>query len=105
MRYFIAFLLFFTLTATAKDRNHVVIPTKIHCFKLDLILKELKEQYGEEPIFVGNSELEKSTTMMFVNQETGSYTVIGVKKQVGCVLDIGGEVRYRLPKMLENKLL
>ena len=109
MRYLIAFLLLLSLTATARDRvyrDHSVVPTDIHCFKLNLLLKELRENFGEEPIFVGKSEqTQKSTTMMFVNQETGSYTVIGVKKEMGCILDTGGEVRYRMPKSLENRIM
>lgn len=92
--------------AQAKERDHVVIPTEIHCFKAHLILDELKLKYGEEPIFMGKSELDQdSVTMMFVNQQTGSYTILGLGKDVGCIFDTGNNIRYRMPKSLENKLM
>lgn len=107
MRKLILTCLFCVLTmAQAKDKNHIVIPTNIHCFKVEMLLDELKLKYGEEPIFMGKSELEQeSVTMMFVNQQTGSYTVVGLGKSIGCVFDTGNNIRYRMPKVLENKTL
>lgn len=107
MRYFsILLLLFFTSTfAKSTNKNHTVIPVKIHCFKIEILLDELKS-YGEDPIFIGSSGVDKdSVTMMFVNQQTGSYTIVGMGKDIGCVYDTGNNVRYRMPKVLENKVL
>jgi hypothetical protein len=65
-------------------------------------LAELRNKYGEVPIFVGKSELEEDVvTMMLVNQINGSYTVLSVGKGVACILDTGGDVQYRLPKITE----
>ena len=100
----IALTLFLVQTAYAKDR--IVIPTEIHCFKAEVLIKELLDVYSEEPIIIGKSELDKdATTMVFVNQQTGSYTIVNTGKGIACVLDTGNTVKYRMPKVLENKLM
>jgi len=92
--------------AKPKNRDHTVIKTEIHCFKLQSLMTELRDKYGEEPIFIGKSEVDAdATTMMFVNQTAGTYTIVGVGRGVGCVYDIGSDIKYRMPKILENKLL
>lgn len=100
----VALTLFLVQLAYAKER--IAIPTNIYCFKAEVLLKDLKDDYGEEPIVIGKSDIDKdATTMMFVNQQTGSFTVITVGNGIGCVLDTGNTVRYRMPKLLENKLM
>jgi hypothetical protein len=99
-------LILFLLLTNAHAKERTVITTKVTCFKLEKLVDQLKDNYGEEPIFMGKSELENNTvTMMFVNQNTGSYTVVGMGKDVGCVLDTGNKMQYRMPKVLENKLM
>jgi hypothetical protein len=106
MRVLAAFLLLLSLTAYSKEKNHTIISTDIHCFKLETILKELKSSYGEEPIFVGKSSLEDGViTAVYVNQFTGSYTVLETSPKIGCVLSTGNDMRYRMPKSLENTVL
>jgi hypothetical protein len=104
MRKLLLVLLLALPLAQAKERDHVVIPTDIHCFKINMLIDELKLKYGEEPIFMGKSELDKeSVTMIFANQQTGSYTIVGLGKYIGCVFDTGNDIHYRMPKVLENK--
>jgi hypothetical protein len=89
-----------------QHKDHIVVKTEIHCFKLQTLTAELRDKYGEEPIFLGKSDIEgDSVTTVFVNQDTGSYTVVGIGNGVGCIYDVGADMRYRMPKILENKLL
>ena len=105
MRYLL-FLLLFCSISYAKDTEHIVVPTDVHCFKAQVLLNELKGKYGEDPIFMGKSGLEEGVmTMMFANQDTGSYTVVVAGKGIACVLDTGDNLKYRVPKALENKLM
>ena len=107
MRHIIlACLLFSTATFAETKKDYVVVNPDIYCFNAKSLLKELKNKYGEEPIFIGQSEQEEGTvTMMYVNQKTGSYTVLSTNKDVACVFDTGNNVKYRMPKVLESKLL
>jgi hypothetical protein len=105
MRYIITLLLLCSNIAWA-ERDHVVIPTDIHCFKYDVLIKQLKNRFGEEPVFIGKSGLDEgAVTMMFINQANSSYTVVTANRDVACVFDSGDDVIYRLPKSMQNNLM
>jgi len=102
MRYVALLLTMFALSAVADD--HVVVSNDIHCFKQEVIIGQLRTQFNEEPIVVGKSGIEKGATLMiYVNQQTGTFTVLTVGSGVACVLDAGDNIRYRMPRALENK--
>lgn len=91
--------------AFAKDES-AVVTMDVYCFKFSALKKELENRYGEDPIVIGKSSLEKgAATIVYVSQETGSYTIVESDGEVGCVLASGTNVRYRMPKSLENKSL
>jgi hypothetical protein len=100
MRRLAILLLLVALPTFAKDKANS------QCYNLQPLFSELKNKFGEEPIFIGSSEQRrKSITMMLVNQETGTYTVLRVTKETGCIMDTGADVKYRMPKSLESKML
>jgi hypothetical protein len=102
MRYLVLLLTMFALSALAED--HVIVTNDVHCFKKDVIIEQLRGQFDEEPIVIGKSTLEKGAVLMlYVNQQTGTYTVLTTGSGVACILDTGGSVRYRMPKALDNK--
>ena len=103
MRYLALLLTMFALSALAAD-DHVVVSNDIHCFKKEVIISQLWGQFAEEPIVVGRSGIEKGATLMiYVNQQNGTFTVLTVGSGVACVLDAGDNIRYRMPRALENK--
>lgn len=103
MRYLALLLTMFALSALAAD-DHVVVSNDIHCFKKEVIISQLRGQFAEEPIVVGRSVIEKGATLMiYVNQQNGTFTVLTVGSGVACVLDAGDNIRYRMPRALENK--
>jgi len=103
MRYLALLLTMFTLLAVAAD-DHVIVTNDVHCFKKDVMLSQLRNQFEEEPIFVGKSGIEQGATLViYVNQQTGTYTVLTMGSGVACVLDAGNNTRYRMPRALENK--
>jgi hypothetical protein len=92
--------------AKGKEKDHIVLKTNIDCFKAPVLIAQLRDKFGEEPIFIGKSLMEEETaTFMFVNQESGSYTIVTGNQDVMCVYDSGNQMRYRLPKAIENKLM
>jgi hypothetical protein len=83
-----------------------LVRVDVYCFKLDALKKEIEKKYGEDPIVIGKSSLEEGTaTVVYVSQQTGTYTIIESDGEVGCVLATGTNVRYRMPKALERKML
>ena len=104
MRCFIFALALLSLSALAND--HVVVTEEVHCFAPKAIFDQLKNKFGEEAIFVGKSSLESGAiVMVYVNQQTGTYTVLQAGRDIVCVLDTGRDMQYRMPKALENKLM
>jgi len=100
----LALLLFISFQALADD--HVVVPTNVHCFKQEILYKQLRDRFEEQPVFMGKSLLEEEvSTVLYVNQQTGTYTLIQAGHGAACVLDTGNNMRYRIPKALENKLM
>jgi len=96
-------LLLLSFQAFAED--HVVVSTDVHCFKKDIIYKQLRDRFEEQPVFMGKSAIEEQvSTVLYVNQQTGTYTLLQVGSGVACVLDTGNNMRYRLPKTLEKLL-
>ena len=91
--------------AFSKDQS-TVVQMDVYCFKFSAITKELENRYGEDPIVIGKSSLEKDVaTIVYVSQETGSYTIVESDGNVACILASGTNVRYRMPKTLERKAL
>lgn len=87
------------------QEGHIVIQTEVHCFLYKSAIESIKNKYGEEPIFVGKSSMDSGTvTMMLVNQETGSYTILTTDRRIACLLDLGDQVIYRIPRDLQNKI-
>ena len=92
----VALALFISMSSHAQG---VKTEKPIMCFPLKTLLKDLKNKYREEPMIVGKtSGVNKVVTAFYVNLETGSYTVIEMDDEAGCVISVGTEVHYRIPK-------
>ena len=88
--------MFVSMSATAQA---VKIDKPIMCFPIKTLLKDLKNKYKEEPMIIGKtSGVDKVVTAFYINVETGSYTVVEMDDEAGCVISLGTEVHYRIPK-------
>jgi hypothetical protein len=98
----LAVLLGFSLVAHAapKPPKAVKAEKAVVCFPIKTLLKDLYNKYGEEPMVVGvDGNMEEVGMALYVNRETGSYTVIEFDSEAGCILSVGRNVRYRFPKV------
>lgn len=85
-------------TITAKAQG-VRVDRPVLCFPIKTLLKDLKEKYREEPMIVGKTTgVGGVVTAFYINIETGSYTVIEMDDEAGCVVSIGTNAHYRMPK-------
>ena len=88
------------------DTDSVMVKTEIPCFPIKILLTSLKNKFGEEPMVMGESSLEEGvTTVVFVNQQTGTYTVVEMGEGIGCILSTGSKVKYRFPKSLSKSMM
>jgi hypothetical protein len=105
MRKLILLLACFSTFAFADD-DKAVVTTDILCTKTPLALESLKQAYGEELIVLGDSTQEQGVkTGVFINLETGTYTILDFNKDVACVLAVGKNVTLRVPKTLKKAML
>lgn len=69
------------------------------CFPGTKLFDDLKDKYGEEPMVMGVEGTMKDVGMaLFINKDTGSYTVVEFDSEAACIISIGKNVRYRFPK-------
>jgi hypothetical protein len=81
-------------------KKGVKVEKAVVCFPLKVLLDDLKIKYKEEPMIIGmTGTLEDVAMAVYINKETGSYTVIEFDEEAGCILSVGDRVRYRFPKL------
>lgn len=103
MKYFLLALLIPLACNAADESESVVVSTDIVCYKLERLVDTLIHKYKEDPIFLGKSLVEKDAYIaMYVNKEFGTYTVVQAGNGVGCILDSGKNVKYRMPTEMQK---
>ena len=86
-------------TSGATDKP-VRADKSIVCYPIKPFLKDIKNKYGEEAMIIGEEgTMEQVGMAVYINKESGSYTVIEFDKEAACVLSVGKNVRYRFPKI------
>lgn len=97
-KYLIAVILAM-LCVAATAQKPVESTKKVVCFPLNVLLKDLKDKYGEEPMVLGiTSNMDDVGMGLYINRDTGSYTVVEFDREAACVVSVGKNVRYRFPK-------
>lgn len=87
------------LCIAASAQKPVESTKKVVCFPLNVLLKDLKDKYGEEPMVMGiTANMDDVGMGLYINRDTGSYTVVEFDKEAACVISVGKNVRYRFPK-------
>lgn len=96
----VAFLLGVSLIVYAqKAEKPVTTSKKIVCLSFKKAISDLKEKYGEEPIVMGTTtNMEDVKMAVFVNPDTGSFTVLEFDEEAACIISVGKDARYRTPK-------
>lgn len=78
----------------------VRVDKPIICYPIKQFLSDIKNKYGEEAMVMGVEGTMESVGMaLYINKETGTYTVVEFDAEAACVLSVGKNVRYRFPKV------
>jgi hypothetical protein len=84
--YLLAICLFLTTSVLAEEQRGFAVS----CDSTEKIMTILKEQFKEIPIAVGIShDSVNSITSIWLNPETGSFTIVQSHKEMSCVLVTG----------------
>ncbi len=90
----LAFL--FCLTSTLANAQIFDSKTTIRCGETNYILTNLAgEEIKEHPMWVGTSDTSKTSTMVMVNNNTQTWTVVQFDKKIACVLGVGEGFRFK----------
>lgn len=57
------------------------------CDNVQKVIKSLGESYEEKPIWAGSGESTRFS--LFINQTTGSWTIIQFTSEFACILGVG----------------
>lgn len=59
------------------------------CDSTKAVIKFLSERYGEKPAWIAKSGDDDTFFTLFLNQKTGSWTLLQYTKETACVLGTG----------------
>ena len=72
----------------------------IICMPINTLLKDLKNKYHEEPMIIGKTTgVDGVVTAVYVNLETGSYTIAEMDEEAACIISVGTKMHYRMPNL------
>ena len=94
-----ALALALTTSAAAAAQDKKYFNTRLDCAPLPQIMQEVVAAYDEQPLFIGQSitqdlqgRLYQGGAMMFVNQTTGTWSVITMYADgIACVSAFGND--------------
>lgn len=81
--------LFVALMATSDPKP---LQGEFYCNTFQVLDKILRKDYKEEPRVIGRGNKNTSTMALYINTETGSYTLVVVFPDKACVLDVGNQL-------------
>ena len=73
----------------------VTVEKPVYCDKPEALIRSITgNNYKERPKWLGEDE--KSRYSLFVNEETGSWTIIQFNDKIACVLGVGESSKFVL---------
>ena len=87
------------IVAIAANAEPVKANKPVYCFPIKTLISNLKNSYGEEPMVMGKHSVMKDVGVsLYVNTQTGTFTMLEFDNEAGCVISSGTDLRYRFPK-------
>lgn len=83
-------LLLLTATPHLAARDWTTLTAQIGCGPFREIVKVLTDQkFKETPLWIGQSEGDLTSFVVFLNSDDGNWTVLQYYKETACVLGMG----------------
>jgi hypothetical protein len=90
----LAFL--FCWTSTLANAQLFESKTTIQCGETKYILTNLfGGEVEEQPLWVGTNDTSKTSTVVMVNNNTQTWTVVQFDKKIACVLGVGEGFKFK----------
>lgn len=88
-KFFLLFTTLFFAGSTTTSATSYQANKPVMCDSLENITKTMKDQYGEDPIWVGNDLENNGKYVMLSNFQTKTWTFVQFTKDWACVLGVG----------------
>lgn len=75
----------------AQSSNWFEAGKPVLCGPIKEFIGSLTQDFKEYPVFIGKDGKEESRYSLFVNQETGTWTIIQFGREIACLLGVGAE--------------
>lgn len=70
------------------------LSTEFPCGETKKITEFLKERYNEAPIILGKTDdVAKSLMSLWVNKNSGSWTLLATKEELTCIIGTGTDLK------------
>ncbi len=90
----LAFL--FCLTSSIANAQAFESRKPVICDNTQKIIKSLIENYNEKPIWTAKDARDETRYSLFVNNKTGTWTLLQMTSEVACILGIGDDSKLIL---------
>lgn len=88
----VAFL--FCLTSTIAYAQVFQSSKQVICDNTKAVMDFLAENFEEKPVWIAKDQNDETRYSLFVNQKTGSWTLLQFTPTVACFLGMGDESKY-----------
>ncbi len=88
----LAFLL--CLTGPIANAQAFQSQKPVICDDIKKIIGSLNQNFKEKPVWVAKDENDETRYSLFVNQKTGSWTLIQFTSTVACILGVGEDSKF-----------
>ena len=92
---FIAFL--FCLYGTVANAQLYQVQKPVYCGNTQELISALRSEFKENPIWFGNDTRAISQYLLFVNNESDSWTLLQYNSEVACILGTGKDSVIAVP--------
>jgi hypothetical protein len=88
-------LVLFPMCTWAQDP--IAVDKKVMCNWTKPLLENLSKKHQEEPVWLGNGE-QGDTYSLFVNPNTGDWTLVQFNNEIACVIGAGTRSQTLAPR-------
>lgn len=84
----------FCLTSSIAYAQAFEARKPVICDNTQLIIKSLTEKYNEKPVWAARNPQDETRYGLFVNEKTGSWTLLQITPEVACIIGVGEDSRF-----------
>lgn len=86
----------FCLTSSIANAQAFQSSKPVICDKTEKVIRALAENFNEKPVWTAKDASDGTRYSLFVNEKTGSWTILQMNPTTACILGVGEESQFIL---------